>query len=74
MRMATEKKSKTNADNDNETKRISVMTWRFKEFQQQIFPVIQSITKKASVKDHPFTQQWIKALKSQPSINDSSTL
>ncbi len=70
-----EKKSKTNDNNnENEMKMISVMTWRFKEFQQQIFPVIQSITKKPAVKEHPFTQRWVKALKNPHNITYSSTL
>jgi hypothetical protein len=53
-------------------KMISVMAWRFREFQKKIFPIIHSITKASTVKDHPFIKKWVQALKQN--INDSSTL
>jgi hypothetical protein len=71
-RTAIEKKLKLNTVEGNEMKMISVMAWRFREFQKKIFPIIHSITKASTVKDHPFIKKWEQALKQN--INDSSTL
>jgi hypothetical protein len=74
LRAATEKKTaNTNDDTETEMKMTNVTMWKFKEFQQQIFPVIQAITNQTAVKNHPFTQKWVKALKTPYNINESST-
>jgi hypothetical protein len=76
-RTETEKKTSNNHDDENESNAptmISVTNWRFREFQQKIFPILQSITKDPAVKENPFTQQWLKALKSPHNINQLSTL
>jgi hypothetical protein len=76
-RRETEKKTSNNHDDENESNAptmISVTNWRFREFQQKIFPILQSITKDPAVKENPFTQQWLKALKSPHNINQLSTL
>jgi hypothetical protein len=67
---AMEKKTaKTNDDPETEMKMTHITTWKFKEFQQQIFPVIQVITTKTALKDHPFIQKWVKALKKHPTTS-----
>jgi hypothetical protein len=51
----------------------TVSAWRFKEFQQQLFPVIQDLIAECSNQDHPFVQRWIHATSGSSKITRDST-
>lgn len=50
-----------------------VKTWKFKDFQQTIFPIIQNIAKNPGTSEHPFVQRWCNAMKGSKKIMAVST-
>jgi hypothetical protein len=65
----TKQSSMEIAEKDMQT----VSAWRFKEFQQQLFPAIQDLIAECSNQDHPFIQRWIHATSGSSKINRDST-
>jgi len=52
---AAQEKPVQTEDKDMQT----ASAWRFKEFQQQLIPVIQDLIAECSNQDHPFIQRWL---------------
>jgi hypothetical protein len=55
-----------------ETMKI-VKTWRFKDFQQLIYPIIQKIIDNPVTSAHPFVQRWCNAIKGPSKVMAVST-
>jgi hypothetical protein len=55
--------SQTTAGNDGEPWMETATSGKFHLFQQQIFPIIESLTTKPEHANHPFTKKWARLKK-----------
>jgi hypothetical protein len=66
---AAQEKPVQTEDKDMQT----ASAWCFKEFQQQLIPVIQDLIAECSNQDHPFIQRWLHVTSGSSKITRDST-
>jgi hypothetical protein len=58
MRAASSSSGHNIVGQDHEETMKLVKTWKFKDFQQQIYSIIKKIVDDAETSAHPFVQRW----------------